>query len=126
MICPGQTEACLPSFTLPVLIENNYVWNYSDNPLPLTWVGRDELGDEEAGRGPGHVHHGPRGLVEQSLVWVDASNAHGPVPDIKTEKGIVWELEGNWIDGATADCNTRNIRQQPASQLAGEHFYIYI
>ena len=27
-ICPGQTEACLRSFILPVLIENNYVGNF--------------------------------------------------------------------------------------------------
>ena len=27
-ICPGQTEACLPSFILPLLIENNYVGNF--------------------------------------------------------------------------------------------------
>lgn len=67
----------------------------------FTWVGRDELGDEEACRGPRHVHHGPRGFIKQSLVRVDASNTHGPVPNVETEKGIVWELEGNWIDWAT-------------------------
>ena len=121
-ICPGQTEACLRSFILPVLIENNYVWNFeptssSDNGLPLlTWVGGDELGDGEAGRGPGHVHHGPGGLIKQCLVRVDPGNAHGAVPDIETGKWIVWELGGNWTD-----CNTST--RQPSQPAL---LYLYL